>query len=252
LCRMQRGYGEVMEPIWILGFFAAVLVGFTKTGVPGVGILVVPLMAQVFPAKLSVGAVLPMVIVADVFAVGYYRRHAQWNHLVRLLPSVLVGMAPGWWVLSKIGNEQLKPALGGLVLAMVMLELVRKKWKWEKVPRKWWFAPLAGMLAGFATTVGNAAGPIMGIYLLSVGLDKKEFMGTAAWYFMIINWVKVPVFASAGVMTAETLRFDLLAVPMIVVGAVAGILLLPKIPQGLFNVLVLLLAAAAAVYLILV
>ncbi len=241
-----------MEPIWILGFFAALLVGFTKTGVPGVGMVVVPLMAQVFPAKLSVGAVLPMLIVADVFAVGYYRRHAQWNHLVRLLPSVLLGIVPGWLVLSRIESAQLRPVLGGLVLAMVLLQLARKKWKWEKVPRKWWFAPLAGMLAGFATTVGNAAGPIMAIYLLSVGLHKKEFMGTAAWYFMIINWVKVPVFASAGVITAETLRFDLMAVPMIVAGAVAGILLLPKIPQGLFNALVLVLASAAALHLILV
>jgi uncharacterized membrane protein YfcA len=245
-------FGAMIEPIWILGFFAAVLVGFTKTGLPGMGMLVVPLMAGVFPAKLSVGAVLPMLIVADVFAVGYYRRHAQWNHLVRLLPFVLVGMVPGWWVLLRIESEQLKPVLGGLVLVLVTLELARRRWSWERVPGKWWFAPLTGALAGFATTIGNAAGPIMALYLLNVRLPKRQFMGTAAWYFMIINWLKVPLFVSAKVITSDTLRFDLFAVPMLVVGAIVGVRVLPKIPQALFNVLVLLLAAGAAVHLILI
>jgi uncharacterized protein len=237
--------------IYILGSACALLVGFTKTGVPGLGLLVVPLMAQIFPAKESVGALLPLLIVGDVFAVAYYRRHAHWDKLVGLFPAVAVGFAAGYFLMDRISNAQLKPLLGGLVLVLLALEVARQRLKWDHVPSKWWFVWLIGALAGFTTLIGNAAGPIMIIYLLSRGLNKEEFMGTGAWYFLIVNTAKVPLQYSLQWIGKNTLFFDLTMIPFVVAGALFGRWVMPKIPAGPFVLLARVLAGLAAVSLFL-
>lgn len=235
---------------WTCGITAAFLVGFSKTGVPGLGILIVPLLTVVFPARLSVGALLPLLLVGDLVAIARYRQHAQWRQLVRLLPFVLLGMVPGRFFLGAIDDRQLKLALGVLVLVLVVLELLRRRYKWDRVPHTWWFAAVVGFSAGFATTIGNLAGPIMSLYLLSMGFDKYRFLGTGAWYYFIVNGLKVPVFADLGIITSATLQFDLLMAPVVLLGAGVGIKALPHIPQRVFSQVVVILAAAAAVVLL--
>lgn len=241
----------------ILAFVAAFLVGFSKTGVVGLGVLIVPIMAGVFGAKPSVGVLLPMLIFADIFAVVYYRRHAQWGLLLRLLPWVLPGIVVGFFTLRAVTSEQLAPMLGILVLALITLNYFKErrgKWLEEHLPKQWWFSALMGFLAGFTTTVGNAAGPIMIIYLLSMGLRKREFMGTGAWYYLIVNTLKIPVFAmvplpddpSRGLINASSLMFNLQAAPLIAAGALTGILVFNALPQKWFKRVVLGLALVAA------
>jgi uncharacterized protein len=236
---------------WLLAAAAAILTGFSKTGVLGLGVLIVPLMAMVFPAKLSVGALLPMLLVADVFAIVYYRRHAQWDRLWGLFPWLVVGMALGYAALKRMDDATLKLTLGWLVLVLLAVELARRRWGWPQVSHHWTTVMVTGVGAGFATTVSNMAGSIMTIYLASKGLNKNEFMGTAAWYFFIVNAAKVPLFSHLGIITTETLQFNALVVPGIVLGAVAGKRLLPVIPQTVFNGLVLALAGVAALRLVL-
>jgi uncharacterized membrane protein YfcA len=237
---------------WLLAAGAAVLVGLSKTGMPGVAIPAVWLMVEAFhgDAKLSVGAILPMLLVADVFAVAYYRRHAQWDRLWRLFPYVLAGMIPALLVLRATSGEELRPVLGGLILALLALEICRNWLGWQHVPSAWWFVAATGVLAGFGTALGNAAGPVMSVYLIATGLPKQQFIGTAAWFFFIVNAAKVIPFWSLGMITPTTLQFDLTLVPVVLAGAVLGIALLPLIPQRFFNLLVLLLAGFAGVRLI--
>lgn len=235
---------------WILGLAAAFLVGFSKTGMPAVGILFVPLMAAAFPARASVAVLLPMLILGDLFAVARYRHHAQWDKLLRLLPYVFLGMLPGRFLLDVIPDGALRLLIGVLVLLLILLELARRRWGLEKMPDSRIFVALMGVTAGFATTVGNVAGPVMSVYLLSMGFDKHKFIGTGAWFYLIINVVKIPIFAQLGMLTAQTLRFDLIAAPVIVLGSLLGIYALPRIPQRLFNALILILSAATALGLI--
>ncbi len=237
----------------LLGFSAALLVGLSKTGVPGVAIPAVLLMTEAFSGNemLSVGALLPVLLVGDVFAVGFYRQHAQWGRLWRLLPYVAVGMVPAVVVLISVSDRQFKLVLGWMVLALLTLEVFRQRFGWTGMSGRWWFAAAAGLLAGFGTTVGNAAGPAMSIYLISRGLPKEQFMGTWAWFFLIVNLSKVPVFLALGMITRATLALDLVVIPAVVVGALVGKRLFRIIPQRLFNRLVLLLAAAAALRLVL-
>ena len=238
---------------WFVLCFCAVMVGVAKTGVPGIGILAVPLLALLFPAKASTGLLLPMLAFADLFAVAYYRRHARWPIIIRLLPPALVGIAAGSLLIRHIDNNQLKPLIGFIVLSMLVLNY----WRTSRtkgslhVPTHWSFAVTLGFFAGLTTQLANAAGPIMVIYLLAMRLDKHSFIGTGAWYFLILNWLKIPLFVWDGRITLLSLKTDLLMCPFIIVGVVLGILILKKIPQKWFNLIVQLLALAAAIKLIL-
>lgn len=241
---------------WILLILSALSVGLTKTGLPGLGIVVVPLAAVALPARQSVGVVLPMLIFADLFAAGAYRRHAQWKHLVRLLPSTIAGIAAGYFVLKGISSAQLKPLIGVIVLIMLALKAKTMFGKSaapalniDTTPGKA-FAFLMGFFAGMTTMMANAAGPVMILYLLAMRLPKEQFMGTSAWFFFIVNWIKVPGYLSLGLITPDSLKLDLTLFPVIAVGACLGIFLLPRIPQRLFNIAALALAAAAAALLI--
>ncbi|MBW8000682.1 MAG: sulfite exporter TauE/SafE family protein [Planctomycetes bacterium] len=243
---------ELSMTDWVLVGFCALMVGITKTGVPGLGILVVPLMAMVIPARLSVGVLLGILILADVFAAVYYRRHAQWGQIARLLPAAFVGVIVGYFCLKIVSDGQLKPIIGVIVLLMLVGNFFRE-WYYgdeSKIPTQLWFAIGMGFLAGVVTMMANAAGPVMIIYLLAMRLDKKEFIGTRAWFFFIINWIKVPFGANLELITAETVKLDLIMLPVIAVGAVIGILILKHIPQKAFKVVVQVLAVAAAIKLL--
>ena len=237
---------------WLVLCICAICAGINKTGVPGVGIVVVPLMAAFFPAKSSTGLLLPLLAMADLFAVGYYHRHAKWSHILKLLPPALFGIAAGSFVIRRISDFQLAPAIGAIVLVMLILNYLRQRKLGENfdVPKHWLFAVSMGFFAGLTTQLANAAGPVMIIYLLAMRLPKYEFIGTGAWYFLILNWLKIPIFASEGRITLQSVSADVIMFPLIAVGALAGIFILKNMPQKWFTIIVQLLAAAAAIKLL--
>ncbi len=238
---------------WSVVAVCAVIVGISKTGVPGIGIVVVPLMASILPTRSSVGVLLGILILGDVFAAGYYRRHAQWGHILKLLPIAFVGIIVGYFGLKVVNDEQLRPIIGVIVLAMLGINYWRRLAEdgEKSIPKGWWFPLLMGFFAGVTTMMANAAGPIMIIYLLAMRLPKKEFVGTAAWFFFVINWVKVPLGLQLGLITFESVKLNLLMLPFVIIGAVAGIVMLRKIPQKAFSTTMEILAAAAALKLLL-
>ncbi len=247
----------------LLGTLAAFLIGVSKTGVPGIGILVVPILATAFGGRASVGTMLPMLIVGDIFAVWWYHHHAQWNRLIALLPYVLVGMGLGALVLWRLGEmgggkDLLEPIIGTLVLVMLAVHFLRQRWGDRLTPHSPVAVATTGTAAGFATTVSNAAGPIMGIYLTSLGLPKEQFMGTSAWYYFAVNLSKLPIFVALSlinpakpIITVQSLLFNVTVVPIIIAGVYLGKWLLPRIPQKAFDAVVLGLAGVAALKLIL-
>lgn len=240
---------------WQLATLAALLTGFTKTGFPGLGMIIVPLLATVFPARQSVGVLLPMLIAADVFGVLCYRRHAVLKHLFALLPWVLGGLLIGYRVLARIDNQAMRPLLGLLILGLAVLHLLRERfarWLQNRDAREHlsWLVAGTGLAAGIATMVANAAGSIMSLHLLARKLPKHVFMGTGAWFYLCINLIKVPLLLNLGLITTESLRFNLWMLPAIVIGALAGIALLPRIPQRLFERAMLTLAVLAALRLL--
>ena len=234
---------------WMVVALCAVLVGITKTGMPGIGILVVPLMALVLPTRKSTGILLGILILADLFAIAYHRRNAKWRHVLHLLPAAFAGIVAGYFGLRVVNDQQLRPIIGGIVLVMLGVNYWRTRARGADapVPTQWWFAVGLGFMAGATTMMANAAGPIMIIYLLAMRLPKVEFVGTAAWFFFVVNWLKVPFSADLELMTVDSVKLNVMMLPCIAVGAVAGILLLKRIPEKAFTAVVQILAAAAAI-----
>jgi uncharacterized membrane protein YfcA len=234
---------------WVLAAACGLLVGISKTGVPGIGTLVIPLFVMVLPARASTGALLPLLVLGDLFAVGWYRRHAVWSHLLRLLPLSAAGVVLGFLAMGRIGDRELKYVIAGLVLGLQAFGLWRSlRARGEPTGAgAWWLAAVLGVLAGVATMLANAAGPIMLVYLLTMRLPKNQFLGTSAWFFLCINLFKVPFSAGLGLITPASLAFDLALAPAVVAGAFLGIFLARRIPERVFGLLMQVLTAAAAV-----
>ena len=228
----------------------ALLVGFVKTGLPPLGILIPVALALAFPTKDSVGALVLFLVVGDLIAVAYYRRSADWAELGRLLLPVAAGMTLGALVLGEVDDGLLRALIGSLVLGMVVLEALRLRFARELSVQRPALRVAVGLAAGVATTMANAAGPVMGIYFLSSGLQKARFMGTSAVFFLVVNASKVPVYASLGMIRWPYLQAFLALFPLVVVGAVAGRLFFTWIPQRAFHLAVLALTAAASVSLL--
>ncbi|MFD1334969.1 sulfite exporter TauE/SafE family protein [Oceanobacillus iheyensis] len=238
---------------WVIVIICALFVGFSKSGLPNLVILVVTLIMFVFPARESVGILLPMLLIGDLFAVTYYRRNVVWKYLTNLIPWVLMGILAGFFVLQYVNDEQLKPIIGVIVLIMIALNVVRERLgsKFnEMLPTSLTFTILMGVLGGFTTMVGNAAGAIMTIYLLVKGLPKKEFVGTGAWFFLSVNVIKFPFYMYLGLITTESLTFNLTMAPVIILGAIIGVKVLPLIPQHVFTMLILVLATVGGINLL--
>jgi len=234
---------------WVLAAFTAVCAGISKTGVPALGILLAPLFAEVLPARVSTGALLPILICADAFAVIFWRRHGSWKHLVRLLPWAVAGIVVGFFALGRVNDQQMRYVLGGIVIVMLAVHVYREYILGAEasIPNTWWFAAIAGFLGGATTMVANAAGPVMMIYLLSMRLPKDQFIGTSAWFFFIVNWIKVPFSVGLGLINADSLVFNAVLAPGVVAGAFAGLYLAKRIPEKAFMIAIQVLTLASAV-----
>jgi hypothetical protein len=234
---------------WGIMALAAVIIGLAKSGLPGLGILAVPLVAAVIPAKISTGLILPMLIAGDIIGVMYYHRHAEWPRLFKLFPWTIAGIFAGWLSMGHLTDAQIRPIIGGIVLFMLGLNLWRQRFAdpASLVPHHHGVAVLIGLLAGFTTMMANAAGPIMGIYLLSMKLPPTAFIGTSAWFFLLVNTFKVPFSAQLGLITLPSLTFNAMLLPFIALGAWLGIRFARHIPRKVFEVLVQLFAAIGAI-----
>jgi uncharacterized membrane protein YfcA len=236
---------------WALAAAAAFIAGLSKTGIPGLGIIFVPLFALVLPARMSTGALLPLLIVGDFVAVIWYRRNAVWRHLLRLLPWAVGGIVIGFFALGRIDDRQLRPVIAVVVIVMLVVGLWRDLATRGKarIPSGLWFAALAGVLAGATTMLANAAGPVMMVYLLAMRLPKDEFLGTGAWFFAVVNWVKVPFSVGLGLITPQSLFLDAALSGGVLLGAFVGILAARRLPEKAFNIAMQVLTFGSAVML---
>lgn len=257
---------------WLLLALGAFSVGVSKTGVPGIGILNVAIFALVLPsARHSVGVVLPILISADIIAVALYRRRAVWSHLWRLFPWAIAGIFIGYFAIRMpyFNDKRVAHLLGGILLALVLLTYLRK-WSEKRAARlaaeqgaavesiddeakhaSPLYTGVIGIAGGFTTMVGNAAGPIMTLYLLAMRLPKMEFIGTGAWYFLLLNVFKVPFMANLGWIDAPSLTLSARLAPCAILGAVCGRVIVPYIKQEWFEFTALSLTVVAALRLLL-
>lgn len=239
---------------WILAAIIGLVVGTGKAGIAGLGIVVVPLIAELFPAGRSVGILLPMLLAGDIMSVIYYRRHAVWKEVAKALPLAFTGIILGYFFIRKteFSDTTLKQIIGAIVIFMLILNIWQKHRNNGTLPKlNWPIFIFLGLLGGFTTMAANAAGPVFVLYLLYLGLGKNEFIGTRAWLFLVINSVKVPLHYNLGNISYQSLIFDLKTLPVIFTGFFFGVKFLKKIPQQKFETIIKALAFAAAIKLLL-
>ncbi|MCD6354740.1 MAG: sulfite exporter TauE/SafE family protein [Prolixibacteraceae bacterium] len=233
---------------WLLLAFCAMLIGMSKVGVPGVSMIVIPILAIIFGGKASTGILLPMLMLADLFGVGYYHRHAEWKYLIKLFPWAFAGIGIALWVGKVVNDEWFKNIIAILVFVCIGLMIWKDRQKNGNIfPDTWWFAAAMGVLGGFATMIGNVAGPIFAIYLLAMHLPKNRFIGTGAWFFLIINLSKFPLHIFVWkTISLNTLTLDILLLPAIALGAFLGIKLVKKISDKTYRTFVFIVTALSA------
>jgi uncharacterized membrane protein YfcA len=227
---------------WVFACICGLVVGASKCGLPGLGTLAVPLMASVLPAKMATGALLPLLIFGDTLGVIHFRRHANWKILFRLFPPAFAGIVIGFFLLGRpwMDDQVIRISTGVIVLALVVMNAFKGRLHSlveSQDPRRPSVLLLAigfGLLAGVTTMLANAAGPVILVYLLLMQLPKDEFIGTSAWYFVVLNWCKVPFMVYRGMISVDSLAFNAWLAPAILVGAGAGIFLSGKMSNKSF------------------
>ena len=230
----------------------ALLIGMAKTGVHGAGMLSVPLLAIAFGGKVSSGVMLPLLLVADVFGVWYYHRHASFKHLKVLFPWAAIGIIAGSIAGNYISEEVFKVIMAitifGSLIIMIWMEMGGR----EKIPDNVYLGIAAGFLGGFTSMIGNLAGTVMAVYFLSMRLPKNIFIGTTAWFFLVNNWFKVPFHVWAW----HTININswLLAAtltPVILLGAYFGIVLVKEMNDKTYRWFIIGMTMVAAVVMML-
>ncbi|MFE3827944.1 sulfite exporter TauE/SafE family protein [Streptomyces sp. NPDC059092] len=239
---------------------AATLVGFSKTAVSGANTVSLAVFAAVLPARESTGVLLPILIVGDVLAVLTYRRHAHWPTLWRLFPAVATGVVLGTLFLVRADDAAVRTSIGAILLLMAGVTVWRRRATRKKAeaeaegadatdtggerdgsagsPTGRLTARSYGVLGGFTTMVANAGGPVMSLYLLSAGFQKLGFLGTSAWFFLIVNVSKLPFSVGLGLVDGPSLLLDAALVLFVIPGALIGKACVDRINQRLFERLV--------------
>jgi uncharacterized membrane protein YfcA len=234
---------------WILTVLCGMIIGMSKTGISGAGMIAVPVLATIFGGRPSVGLLLPMLVIADIVAVRIYHRHADWKYVLKLLPWTITGILIAMFVGNSVDDEQFRVLIAWVVIAGILLMLFQDiRRKNIEISSSWWFSAILGIGSGFATMIGNAAGPIMAYYLLSMRLPKNIYIGTGAWFFLIINLFKVPLHIFIWkTITPESLTFDLIMLIPVVTGAIIGYYLVKLIPEKAFRIFIILTTLASAI-----
>jgi uncharacterized membrane protein YfcA len=231
---------------WALGIASAFMIGISKTGAPGAVSVAIPFMVMIVgDARLSAAWTQPILSSGDLLGLYYWRKHADAKKLFSLIPWVLIGVVIASFALDL--NERI---IRIIVAVIVLLMLNVQAWRrWGGKSEVQGSAIFYGVSAGFATTIANAAAPVMNMYLLSSRLPKERFVATGTWFFFVANLLKVPVYIWYGLYSRESLLFDAAMFPAVMLGGVAGKWFVSRVPQRIFDLLVIVITAISALLL---
>lgn len=237
--------------VWVL-VIAALCIGISKAGFSGVSVVSVFLLADGFGAKESLAVALPMLIVADLMVYPAFRKFGGWRPVFSFLWPALVGVGLAVVVLSKVDNAVMRPVIGGIILLMVFLQLVRGRFPegFGRLARSSGFGLAAGVCGGVATMLANAAGPVMQLFLLSRRVPKMELIGIGARFFLVINLIKLPLVGGLGLVDVEMLWWNLGMVPVIGIGVLFGKRMLGLVSERVFEWMIVGFALVAGVRLV--
>ncbi|MDF1568986.1 MAG: sulfite exporter TauE/SafE family protein [Spirochaetaceae bacterium] len=217
----------------------AILLGVSRAGLSTISLLTLPILSQAFGGRSAVGLVLPIAIGADLTGVFSNFRNLRWKPLLVILPGTLVGVALGAWLGMVISDEVFKIIIGSVIILSLLTQGYRdfKGRRIIEVEPSPQMATLVGIVGGFTSMVGNAAGAVILIYFLALGLPKKNYIACWGWFFFIVNSIKVipHVFLWKSI-TPGSLLIGAIMIPGILAGALLGRLIVKRIPEKPFRI----------------
>lgn len=223
------------DPIFLaLALIGVCLLGLSKSGFFGLGVIALPLVSLVLPPMQVAAIFLPVALASDVVTVWTYRRHwSAWNLRV-LIPSTVIGVIAGWWLAAVMTGAHIRFAVGVIAAAFVI-----RQWSGQRLARLMPEPNLAtgvifGAIGGFTTMLANAGGPAWQIHLLPQKMDKLTYVGTVTILFAAGNWIKIPALWNLGVLTGENLLVGACLVPAAIAANYAGIWLVRRISTEQF------------------
>lgn len=232
---------------WVLILLAAFIIGLAKAGLKGIEMMNVTIMAIVFGSKASTGLVLPLLCFADIMAVFYYKRHVQWPRFWKLIPWMMVGILLGVYVGKDLNEALFRKLMAIIIIITVVIMIMMEYRKATPIPDNKLFVISTGLAAGFTTMLGNLAGAFANIYFLAMRMTKNDFIGTAAWLFLVINLFKLPfqVIYWKNI-TGATLQTDLWLIPALIAGFYAGLKIVAHIKDDSYRKVVIVLTFLGA------
>jgi uncharacterized protein len=237
---------------WILILVAAFIIGLSKAGLKGIDMLNVTIMAIVFGGKASTGIVLPLLCAADIAAVIYYNRHAQWKHFWKLVPWMAAGILIGVFTGKDLNEAVFRRIMAMIIIITVIIMVGMELRKTTSIPDNRLFAAGTGLTAGFTTMLGNLAGAFANLYFLAMRLPKNDFIGTTAWLFLVFNLFKLPfqVIYWKNI-TISSLQTDLALLPALFAGFWVGLKIVAAIKDARYRKVVIVLTLAGAMLILL-
>lgn len=232
----------------LLVFTGAFILGLAKAGLRGIDMLNVTLMALVFGGRVSTGIVLPLLCAADIAAVLYCHRHAQWRHFWKLVPWMAAGILIGVFAGKDLNETVFRKLMAVIIIVTVIIMLIMEVIKTENVPTHPFFAASTGVVAGITTMLGNLAGAFSNLYFLAMRLPKNHFIGTVSWLFLVINLFKLPfqVLYWKNI-TVSSLQTDLLLLPALALGFLFGLKIVKQIKDDHYRKVVIVLTLIGAI-----
>lgn len=249
---------DTWEPLLIVVVTAAVLLyGFSKTAMPVAGVVAGPMLAAALGPTIAAGFAVPLLLLGDLMGLLYFRQHANWPVMLRIVPGVLVGFVITALLFAFASTSVVARVIGVLLLISVGLEIYRRRSKIDQkldqgegaTPRRL-EAGFYGTLTGVTTMAANAGGAAMTLYLVKMRVPMLAFMGTSVWFFFILNLIKVPFIIPLGLITQDSLVANLWFAPVLVIGALIGITTFRRMNQAWFERIALALSALASVWLV--
>ena len=264
---------ELSVVAWFALAVGAFFVGISKTALPGIVMVSIPLFAWVLPARMSTAALLVLLLFGDLFAVVAYRRYVKWKVLIALVPYVLVGVFAGALFLRFSDDALVKKVIGVILLFLTAVTLWTRYGRHASdkrgTPGSEATTPASrsvepnmdsrlalvqrvgyGTLGGFTTMTANAGAPVTSLYFLTLRLDVLWFLGTTAWFFFVVNLIKLPVSIGIGLFTGPMVWSMLAMLPVVAIGALVGRWLAFKMTSKVFDPIVWGLTVAGAVALL--
>jgi len=241
--------GNISIEEWLLALFGAFSLGFSKTGFPGLAMVNVLILAELFGAKASVGMIVPMLIVCDLTVYPLFRRYSSWKEVWPLLPPTFVGLIAGYFLLDYVTESTARKGIGAIILLMLVLQLGRFRLGQVlgRLTQSVGFMWVSGFLIGSSTIMANAAGPVFSIYALVEKMAKETFLGVGARCFLVVNLIKLPMVANLELVDVKSLRVNLLVLPALFAGIFIGRKVIQIIPQRSFEILLYIFSAIAGI-----